>query len=385
MMNQVLDDRERLKPHLQRVKRLVVKVGTAVLGHPKTGINEDVVRHLTADIARLMERGIEVILVSSGAVGMGMSALGAVQYPRDLCDRQAYAALGQGLLMACYRGHFAPHGYKVAQLLLTRRDIEERTSYLNARNAIRKLLDLRVIPIVNENDTTATEELSTFGDNDYLAALVAGKMDAQALVILTTVDGLYRNWSKEKSEGELVRIVEENDEETFAHAGGPESGISLGGMASKIAAGRMVSSFGTLVAIANGRRPGILLEIMEGRGLGTHILPCGSRLSGRKHWIAYGKRASGVVIVDRGARRALQEHGKSLLPKGVIGVAGNFKRSDLVEVHDEDGAEFARGLVNFSAKELEQLAGHPASDAEKLFGPDRAEEAIHRDNLVILT
>lgn len=387
----MLDFEKQIGSHLDGVKRVVVKVGTAVLSHPRTRFNHVVVHQLGDEIALLRMRGLEVILVSSGAVGLGMRAMGVREYPNGLPERQACAALGQGELMGRYRDVFSPYGIRIGQILLTRQDLEERNAYLNARNAIRQLLDWGILPIINQNDTTATEELA-FGDNDALAALVTGKMGAHALVLLTTVDGFYRDWSSDGEPGELVRAIDVDDDDTFAHACGPDSPSGLGGMTSKVSAARMVASFGALGAIGNGRRQGILTELLSGKGKGTYILPRQSevsgghtrRLSGRKHWIAFGKRASGVVIVDSGAQRALVEGGKSLLPSGVVGVAGGFRCEDLVEVHDEAGREFARGLVNFSGEELGKLVGRPSSDIRAIFGGDRPDEVIHRDNMVLL-
>ena len=374
---------KRVQPFLKGVRRIVVKVGTALLSHPRTHFNSVVVHQLGDEIAALKQSGLEVILISSGSVGLGMSVLGIEEYPKDLTARQALAAVGQGMLMARYSDVFAPYGVHVAQVLLTRRDLEERSTYLNARNAIQRLLQSEVLPIINQNDATATEELA-FSDNDKLAALVTGKMDAQALVLLTTVDGLHRDWSNPASKGELVPVVEVGDEDLLCHARGPEAGVSLGGMATKIEAACSVASFGTLAVIANGRRPGVLRDLLSGGGRGTYILPSGPRLKGRKHWIAYGKRATGVVVVDTGARRAVEERGKSLLPSGVVGVAGVFHRGDLVEIHDEDGQEFARGLVSYAADELERVTGMGTAAVSSIIGHTCPKEAIHRDNLVLL-
>lgn len=368
---------------LRGVKRMVVKVGTRVIDDENTGFNRPVIESLTGEIAELMKRGVEVMLVSSGAVGAGMRALKIAGPAQSIHLRQAFAAIGQGRLMHTYTELFARHGIHTAQVLLTGADLDRRESYLNARETLQHLLTIGVLPIINENDTVALEGLK-FSDNDQLAALVAGKMNANLLVLLTTVDGIMRSFDPDTKTGDLIDVVD-NLDEIEAHIHETVDAFSMGGMKSKFEAMRTASSQGVLVAAANGRRIGILGDLMGGRARATWLIPGKKRLAAWKSYLAFAKRPSaGRIAVDEGAEAALREQGRSLLASGVREVRGPFERKDLVPVATLDGRVFARGLVNYSSGELERIRGRSTREIAEMFDIKNPATVIHRDNLVLL-
>jgi glutamate 5-kinase len=350
---------------LSDVTRMVVKLGTGVLTDSRKQPDLAQLEQLVAQIAAQSRNGREVVLVSSGAVGSGMGALGYKKRPGALAELQACAAVGQSRLMTTYDKLFILH---VAQVLLTHEDLQDHERHLNARNTLVTLLKHGVIPIINENDAVSSTELK-FGDNDRLSALVASLLPANLLVILTTVDGVIENFGK--SNARTIPVIEQINPAVENMVGGTDSDTAVGGMASKIQAAKIVIRSGIPLVIALGRKEDVLARISSGQDEGTIFVPQPSRLQSRKRWIAFFHHPRGMLFVDAGAKRALRENGKSLLPPGVAGYEGDFKAGEVLSICDLDGTEFARGICNFSSTQIEA----------RNFG--RA-EVVHRDNLVIL-
>ena len=373
---------ETRKAVLDRVRTVVVKVGTAVLADSRGRLSAQRIRSLAGEVAALRERGRRVVLVSSGAIAAGMGELGLERRPQSLPQLQAAAAVGQGQLMRAYDEALKASGLAAGQVLLTRDDFDDRLRYLNARNTLFQLLALGVIPVVNENDTTSVEEI-TFGENDFLSAQVTNLLRAELLVILTVVDGLRRPTADGRL-GERIDVVEEVSEDVLALVSEERTELGRGGMKSKLLAAHMATQAGEAVVIADGTRPGALAALFAGESVGTLLLPSAKPMTSRKRWIGFGVRPRGLVRVDAGARRALVERGKSLLPSGVIAVEGRFERGDVVELTGEDGPVFARGLANYSAEEVGKLRGLKTTQIAKVLGQKPYDEVIHRDNLVIL-
>ncbi len=368
------------------IKTLVVKIGTTLLtdkrpfdGRLLEGIVEDVVR-----LKR--ERAMNVLIVSSGAIGCGMNALGLTQRPKLLPLKQATAAVGQSVLMHSYETLFRTHGkgFKTAQVLLAASDLDNRQTYLNVRNTIHALFDLgTVVPIVNENDSTATEELK-FGDNDTLAAKIAAKIDADLLIILSDVDGLFdKNPARYKS-AKLIEYVEEITDAVEALAGDTVVETSVGGMKTKLAAAKIACSAGLPVVLANGRKPHIILDVLDGRARATLLAASADVLPHRKRWIAFGRKVQGAVRIDDGARAALLERGKSLLAAGIAQVQGHFAAGAAIKVLDSAGREIARGLTNYGSDDLLRIKGCSSKKIAAILGQKDFDEAIHRNNLVVL-
>ena len=368
---------------LPKVKRLVVKVGSGLISAPGQGLLPDRIGALADELAALAKDGREVVVVSSGAIAAGMARLGLTQRPRSIPEKQAAAAVGQSALMWHYEQAFARHGIRVAQVLVTQEDISARPRYLNARNTLQVLLRFRVVPVVNENDTVAVEEIKV-GDNDNLAALVAHLVDADLLVILTDVDGLYTGDPRVDPEARRLETVDAVTEEIERLVWDADGQISVGGMSTKLEAARKVTSSGIPMVIASGRVPGTLRRVLRGEPLGTYFVPRGDRLAGRKRWIAFAVPPQGRLTVDAGARSALVERGKSLLPSGVVDVEGEFHAGEVVSLSAADGKEFARGLTNYDAAELRKIQGAKTKDLEERLGYKSFDEVIHRDNLVLL-
>jgi glutamate 5-kinase len=362
------------------VRRAVVKVGSNILAGP-AGLRRGRVRALAAEVAALVAGGREIVLVSSGAVAAGTPCLGR---PRAGLEwRQAAAAVGQPALMAAYARSLARHGRHAAQVLLTHADLADRSRWLNARHTMRVLLGLGVVPIVNENDTVAVEEL-TFGDNDNLSALTAALVEADLLVMLTDVAGLFDADPRLVRRAKLVAVARADD--AVLRAAGPaRSGVGRGGMASKVAAARKAAAAGIPTIIADGRRRGALAAVFDpATATGTLVLPDGDPLARRKHWIAYALRPAGTLRVDAGAERALAQGKRSLLPSGIQAVEGRFGVGACVRVCGPDGREVARGLVSYGAADLERIKGAHTRDIARLLGWKGSDEVIHRDDLVVL-
>lgn len=367
--------------------RVVVKVGTSTLTGETDGPDRIFINALAAQIAAQRLLGRQVVLVTSGAIQAGVGALGWTERPRTIPQKQAAASVGQSALMALYAAVFADYGIVVGQVLLTRDDLRSRSRYINARNTFEALLDCGALPIVNENDTVATQEIRV-GDNDTLAALVASLLDADALLLLSDVDGLFDKNPSVHADAKLVERVERIDMDTLAMAG-EASASGTGGMRTKLSAARIATGSGAAMWIARGRRPEVIADCLAHvPGAGTFFAPAPIRPSARKRWIAWADEPRGAVIVNACARRALEEAGRSLLPVGVVGVSGDWAAGDLVSVADETGDAFARGFARYSAADLARIAGRPTLDLPAALSlspgadPPR-KEVIHRDQFVL--
>ncbi|NPV29275.1 MAG: glutamate 5-kinase [Firmicutes bacterium] len=369
---------------LPRARRIVVKIGTSLLCNKKGQLNLKRMENLVHDLAGLWQESREIIVVSSGAIGAGLGRLGFTRLPRTLPEKQAAAAVGQGVLMHLYENFFTPRGIIVAQVLLTRDDIKNRERYLNARHTFQTLLQYRVIPIVNENDTVAVEEIR-FGDNDTLAALVACLVDADLLVLLTDLDGLYTADPHREGAGELIPEISEITPEVETLAGGRGSAFTTGGMETKLQAAKITMGAGIPLVIGNGMRAGTLKRIVAGEKVGTFFVPREDRMQARKRWIAYGSLIQGKVYVDRGAVNALVKKGKSLLPSGILRVEGSFEAGSVVSVVDPEGKELARGISNYSSKAVDLIKGRNTGEIEGILGYKDYDEVIHRDNLTVIS
>lgn len=368
---------------LPRVRRLVVKVGSGLISSPAAGLDSARLQALADDLAALVGDGRELVLVSSGAIVSGMARLGLGRRPRSVPEKQAAAAVGQSALMWHYEQAFTRHGIRVAQVLLTQEDVRDRSRYLNARNTLMALLGYRVLPIVNENDTVAVDEIKV-GDNDNLAALVAHLIDADLLVLLTDVDGLYTGDPRRDPSARRLPTVESVTEEIERLAWDAEEQISVGGMSTKLEAAQKATASGIPMIITSGREGGRLQAALRGEPVGTYFVPRGDRLAARKRWIAFAAPPQGRLVVDAGARSALTERRKSLLPSGIVGVEGEFRAGEAVSLLGEDGREFARGLTNYDAVELRKIRGARTSAVEEILGYRSFDEVVHRDNLVLL-
>lgn len=369
------------KELLAQVKRVVIKIGSGVLVG-EDGVDPTIIQSLVVDLCGLIEQGYEVLLVTSGAVATGKGDLGIVGRPSTIPLKQAAAAIGQSRLMRFYKDAFRPFDRRVAQILLTRDDLANRRRFLNARNTLMVLLEYGIVPIINENDTVAVDEIR-FGDNDNLSALVTNLAEADLLVILSDVDGLYDSNPRTNPEAKLIARVTQITPEIEVMAGGAGSEVGTGGMATKIEAAKLASLYGVSTLIVNGRKPQVLSRLFAGEELGSWFLPAVDRLTARKHWIAFTKNCRGRLLVDEGARQALEGRGKSLLPSGILQIEGSFDRGDAVRLCDASGKEFARGLVNYSQAELARIQGHNSQDIEGLLGYHYGAEIVHRDNLVL--
>ena len=362
-------------------KRIVVKIGSGVISDDR-GLDREMIESITEDLCTLLDRGYELVIVSSGAVAAGKGDLGIVGRPRTIPLKQASAAIGQTRLMRAYKEVALARSRKVAQVLLTRDDLANRRRYLNARNTLMTLLDHKITPVINENDTVVVDEIR-FGDNDNLSAMVTNLVEANLLVILSDVDGLYDSDPRSNPQAKLIPVVERITEEIEAMAGGTGTLVGTGGMATKIKAAKRASLYGVGTVIVNGRTPHILTHLFDGEEIGTYFLPSRDRISAKKHWIAFTKKPRGKLFVDEGARRALMENGKSLLPSGINGVEGGFDRGDAVRLCDQSGNEFAKGVINYSLPELLRIMGKKTSEIEAILGYKYGDEIVHRDNLVL--
>lgn len=371
------------KELLKKAKRIVVKIGSGVLTGGGNDIEPGILEGLAEDIAALRARRIEVVVVSSGAVAAGRQALGLSDRPKTLPQKQAAAAVGQSRLMRAYEEAFSRHGLKVAQILLTRDDLANRRRFQNARGTLDTLLACGIIPVINENDTVVVDELK-FGDNDNLSALVTNLAEAQLLLIMTDIDGLYTADPRKDPNATLIDQVKTITREMERGAGSSGTSVGTGGMATKLAAAKKVVKSGVAAIVFAGKVQGNLARVMAGETVGTLFLPSGESLNRRKHWIAYTLRPAGSIQVDAGAREVLAKHGKSLLPSGIGKVEGRFARGACVRVLDPEGVEFARGIVDYSSQEIAEILGHKSSDIEKILGFRYGDDVIHRDNLVLL-
>jgi glutamate 5-kinase len=368
-------------PEKFSLRRIVVKVGSNVLTCPE-GLNLPVIDALSHQMMQLERSGQEVILVSSGAMAAGVRKLAIDRRPEAIPARQAVAAVGQAGLILTWEKALARHGKKVAQILLTAEDMTSRKRYLNARNTLNTLLDWGVLPIINENDTVMVDEIR-FGDNDNLAAVITLLMDADILINLTDIDGLYDRDPRTHQDAELLTLISTIGREIERYAGEIAGALGTGGMRSKIKAARKVTAAGVPMIIANGKKDGVLADIFEGRPTGTFFKPKTARLSSRKCWLAFSLKPKGVIRIDGGAARALTTGGKSLLPSGIAAVSGQFNVGDPVQFAGPDGQVLGNGLVNYSAGDINKIKGMRSGDIADCLGEKPYDEVIHRDNLVL--
>ncbi len=364
-------------------KRLVVKVGSAVLSKGDIGLHRATLERICRELSSLREEGRQIVLVSSGAILAGMGRLGLGERPGSIPLKQAAAAVGQSLLMRHYEEAFDPYGQRVAQLLLTQEDFRSRPRYLNARNTLFTLLHLGVLPIINENDTVSVEEIR-FGDNDNLSALVATLVGADLLVILTDLDGLYTADPKRDPHASLITQVPRRSADVSFWAADSGTGLGTGGMVTKVGAARRAAASGIPTIIANGLVEGILARILRGEAVGTLFQGSSSRMRSRKRWLAFASQPRGRITVDIGAKEALTSGGRSLLPSGVVSASGEFEGGEVVSLCDPAGEEFSRGVANYDAGQVERIKGLKSNQIEGVLGAKPFDEVVHRDNLVIL-
>ncbi|WP_207061714.1 glutamate 5-kinase [Motiliproteus sp. SC1-56] len=370
------------RERLTRGKRWVVKIGSALLTNDGACLDEVAIAGWVDQMAALRREGIEVLLVSSGSVAAGMHRLGLSQRPRELHQLQAAAAVGQMGLVQTYEAAFQRHGMHTAQVLLTHDDLSNRKRYLNARSALRSLVDWGVVPVINENDTVVTDEFR-FGDNDTLGALVANLVVADALIILTDQSGLFDSDPRTNPNAKLVQQARAEDPALDAMAAGGAGVLGQGGMQTKVRAARLAARSGAATVIVGGREPDVLPRLRRGEALGSLLESDSSPQAARKQWLAGHLQARGTLVLDEGAVRVLRESGRSLLPVGVRRVSGDFSRGEMVLCVDEQGQVVARGLVNYGIGDARQLVGQPSQRIEEILGYRAEEELVHRDNLVL--
>jgi len=367
-------------------RRIVVKLGTMLLTSGKGDIDQKVVSRLVTQIAQLHRRGVGITVVSSGAVALGRGKLGVTRRIKGIPFKQVMAAVGQNHLMSMYERFFRRHNVVVAQALLSRLDLSDRAGYLNARNTLMALLDLKVVCIVNENDTVAVDELqdTKFGDNDTLSAMVANLVDADLLVILTDTDGLYTDDPRRCSDACLIPVVAKIDHSIERLATGTHDGPGTGGMITKIEAAKMATACGIRVVVANGNETDIILKLARGSTNGTHFLPAGAELGSRQRWMLSGLSTRGRLVVDYGAAAALKKQNRSLLSAGIREVQGKVRRGDIVNIYDLEGNLLGCGLTNYNAGDIEAIKGVHSTKIAGLLGYEYGAEVVHRNNLVIL-
>jgi glutamate 5-kinase len=369
------------KRDFTKIKRLIVKVGSSSLIYPTGRPKLTEIEHLVRQLADLRNQEREVMLVTSGAIGMGVKKMGYLRPPKTIPEKQAAAAVGQGALLNLYAKFFAEYGVTVGQVLLTREDFADRKRFLNISHTMCTLLNMGVIPIINENDTVAVEEIK-FGDNDNLAALVAGLTDAELLILLSDVDGLYTADPRRSAKACFISEVKEITPEVEQLAGGVGTALGSGGMATKLQAAQIAMHSGITTVLASSTEKNIIRRIIDGEKLGTVFWPTG-KLENKKRWIAYNTSLQGKILVDAGAAEAISKKGKSLIPSWVLSVEGDFEIGNAVSVIDPAGKEIARGIVNFTAREIELIKGRQTKKIPQVLGHKDYEEIIHRNNLVI--
>ena len=371
------------RENLKRAKRVVVKVGTSTLTHSTGKLNLWRIEKLVRELADLANQGKEIILVSSGAVGAGMDVLSLKERPKTIPEKQAAAAVGQGRLMHTYDKLFGEYGQVVAQVLLTREDSVKRTRYTNSRNTLLTLLKMGVIPVINENDVVAIDELK-IGDNDTLSAMVASIVDADVLIILSDIEGVYTDNPQTNPDAQLISEIADITPEIEALAGGAGTLRGTGGMHTKIQAGKIAVNSGVTMIIASGLQEGILRQVLGGENVGTLFLSKENRLHVRKKWLAFGARIQGVLTVDKGCEQALLSGGSSLLAAGITAVTGEFEHGNTISVVASQGREIARGIANYSGTETRKIMGLHTNEINAILGAKPYDEIIHRDNMVLL-
>ncbi|MBW2086047.1 MAG: glutamate 5-kinase [Deltaproteobacteria bacterium] len=364
-----------------QARRVVLKVGSGVLTRDN-GLDLKLIRSLADDNSHCRQENREIILVSSGAIASGLKKVGLTEKPRTVQQKQACAAIGQASLIMAYENSLNRYGHKVAQILLTFDDLSNRRRYLNARNTLTTLLEWDIIPIIKENDTVAVDEIK-FGDNDTLSSLITTLVEADLLVNLTDIDGLFDRDPRQDPKARFIPLVKSIGPKIEALAGSIPGAMGMGGMYAKVIAAKRVAKTGVPTVIANGKKKGILKRILAGEAEGTLFLPRPKRLERRKHWIAYTARVRGRIVVDDGAKKALLKHGKSLLPSGITRIKDQFSLGDSVEVVDRRGRPVAVGLTNYSSGELNQILGCQTDEIEGRLGYKHSDEIIHRNNMVV--
>jgi glutamate 5-kinase len=372
-----------MRDSLTHCRRIVVKVGSSLVTNQGAGLDAPALASWARQIATLRERGCEAVLVSSGAIAEGMQRLGWKQRPSAVHELQAAAAVGQMGLVQAYESCFREHGLRAAQVLLTHADLADRERYLNGRSTLRTLLNLGVVPIINENDTVVTDEIK-FGDNDTLGALVANLIEADALVILTDQSGLFSADPRKNPDARLLEVAQAGDPQLERMAGGAGTHIGRGGMITKVLAAKRAARSGAHTVIASGHEPDVLPRLLRGENIGTLLVATALPLDARKQWLADHLQVSGKLRLDGGAVRALRVDGKSLLPIGVTEVSGDFARGEVVALLDADGNDIARGLANYNAAEARRIARRASHEIEGILGYVDEPELVHRDNLVLL-
>ena len=368
---------------LQNSKTLIVKVGSSLVTNNGEGLDSGAIAAWAAQISALIAQGKQVVLVSSGAVAEGMQRLGWKKRPVEVNELQAAAAVGQMGLVQMYESCFSQHGLHTAQILLTHEDLSDRKRYLNARSTLKTLLNLKVIPIINENDTVVTEEIR-FGDNDTLGALVANLIEADTLVILTDQQGLYSADPRKDSSAQFINFEMAGNPALEKMAGGAGTNVGTGGMLTKILAAKRAANSGAHTIIASGREPNVLVRLSAGEAIGTHLQAGQMKIVAKKQWLADHLRIGGKLVLDAGAANVLTKEGKSLLAIGVVDVQGAFERGDVVACVNADGVELARGIVNYNSQEVARIKRKPSHEIEQILGYVEESELIHRDNMVLL-
>ncbi len=371
------------KSIISNVNRVIIKIGSSMLTDSNGSLSESIFEKLALEISKIRDKNIEVSVVSSGAIASGMNKLGIVRRPKEISMKQAIAAAGQSTLIWHYERAFSVFNQNVAQILLTLDGLSDRKRYLNARKTLITLLAMGIIPIVNENDTVAIEEIM-LGDNDNLAAHITSLIEADLLIMLTDIEGLYSKDPRKNKDAELISLIERIGEEIENTAGDTLGRATIGGMRTKIEAAKMAAAFGVPTIIANGKNGSILEDIFEGKDVGTLFLPSERILSGRKHWIVFTLKSAGEIVIDDGAKKAISSSGKSLLPSGIKEVHGNFGVGESVTCIDENGTEVARGLTSYSAGDIRKIMGSKTSEVEGILGYKYSDEVIHRDDLAVL-
>ena len=372
------------RSQLQAARRIVVKVGTSTLTHPNGKLNFSRIEGLVRELADAVNSGKQILLVSSGAVGAGMDRLGWKEKPKTMPEKQAAAAVGQGILMHTYEKLFGEYGQIVAQVLLTREDSVNRRRYTNSRNTLLKLLEIGVIPIINENDAVSIDELK-IGDNDTLSASVAAIVDADVLIILSDVAGVYSANPQTDPTARLLPEIGDVTPEIEAMCGGAGTMRGTGGMLTKMAAARMAMNSGIVMVIASGSQDGVVQSVLTGKPIGTLFPPRQNRLQFRKRWLAFGARIKGRLTVDKGCAQALLSNGSSLLAAGIKGVEGNFEQGSTVSIVNQEGWEIARGLANYNTEDARKIMGAHTHEITKILGHKPYDEVVHRDNMVLLS
>ncbi len=368
---------------MKEAKRFVVKVGSALVTNRGEGLDASAIARWAGEVSKLRQAGKEIVMVSSGAIAEGMQRLGWTRRPHAMHELQAAAAVGQMGLVQVYESCFRRHGLHTAQVLLTHADLADRQRYLNARSTLLTLLGLGIIPVINENDTVVTDEIR-FGDNDTLAALVTNLVEADCLIILTDQEGLYTDDPRRNPRATLIRSAQAGESRLEELAGGTGSTIAKGGMLTKVLAAKRAARSGAQTVIAGGSEPDVLVRLAAGEAIGTLLTAQTTPLAARKQWLADHLQIAGRLGLDAGAAKALRSGGKSLLPVGVKSVEGEFDRGAVVACLSPEGAEIARGLVNYNAEESRRIAGRASSEIEAILGYIDEPELIHRDNLVLL-